>query len=82
MKLIGDIGNTEIKICLIDNKFRIIKKINFQTNEINSYKIRKKLKSFLKNKKKIENIIFSSVVPNAYKQITKFLNLNLNKKII
>ena len=33
MKLIGDIGNTEIKICLIDNKFRIIKKINFQTNE-------------------------------------------------
>ena len=82
MKLIGDIGNTEIKICLIDNKFRIIKKINFQTNKINSYKIRKKLKSFLKNKKKIENIIFSSVVPNAYKQITKFLNLNLNKKII
>ena len=82
MKLIGDIGNTEIKICLIDNKFRIIKKINFQTNEINSYKIRKKLKSFLKNKKKIENIIFSSVVPNAYKKITKFLNLNLNKKII
>ena len=40
MKLIGDIGNTEIKICLIDNNFRIIKKINFQTNEINSYKIR------------------------------------------
>ena len=82
MKLTGDIGNTEIKICLIDNNFRIIKKINFQTNEINSYKTRKKLKSFLKNKKKIENIIFSSVVPNAYKQITKFLNLNLNKKII
>ena len=23
MKIIGDIGNTEVKICLVDNKFNI-----------------------------------------------------------
>ena len=26
MKILGDIGNTDIKICLVDNKFKIIKK--------------------------------------------------------
>ena len=29
MKIIGDIGNTEVKICLIDNKYKIKKKINY-----------------------------------------------------
>ena len=26
MKIIGDIGNTEVKICLVDSKFKIKKK--------------------------------------------------------
>ena len=26
MKIIGDIGNTEVKICLVDNNFKIKKK--------------------------------------------------------
>ena len=26
MKIIGDIGNTEVKICLVDKKFKIKKK--------------------------------------------------------
>ena len=30
MIIIGDIGNTEVKICLIDNNFKIKKKNNFQ----------------------------------------------------
>ena len=34
MNIIGDIGNTEVKICLVDNNFKIIKKINIKTNEI------------------------------------------------
>ena len=28
MKIIGDIGNTDVKICLVDNKFKIKKKNN------------------------------------------------------
>ena len=31
MKLIGDIGNTEVKICLIDNNLELLKKINIKT---------------------------------------------------
>ena len=31
MNIIGDIGNTEVKICLIDKKFKIKKKINIKT---------------------------------------------------
>ena len=38
MNLIGDIGNTEIKICLINTNFKIIKKIVLKTSLIsNSY---------------------------------------------
>ena len=35
MKIIGDIGNTEVKICLVDNKFKIKKRIIIKTNQIN-----------------------------------------------
>ena len=32
MKIIGDIGNTDVKICLVDNKFKIKKKITIKTS--------------------------------------------------
>ena len=54
MKVIGDIGNTEVKICLVNDKFRILKKINLKTTEINKSNINNKLKFFLKNKKKFK----------------------------
>jgi type III pantothenate kinase len=41
MYLIGDIGNSEIKVCLINNQKKIIKKINFSNNKISSLKISK-----------------------------------------
>jgi type III pantothenate kinase len=44
MYLIGDIGNSEIKVCLINNQKKIIKKINFSNNKISSSKISKSLK--------------------------------------
>ena len=34
MKILGDIGNTETKICLVNSKNKIIKKINFKTRNI------------------------------------------------
>ena len=34
MYIIGDIGNTEIKICLISDKNKIKKKINLKTKYI------------------------------------------------
>ena len=43
MKVIGDIGNTEVKICLVDSKFKIKKKIIIKTNEINKSNLKKNL---------------------------------------
>ena len=81
MKIIGDIGNTEVKICLIDNKFKIKKKIIIKTNEINQSNLSKKLKFLLKYKNSLENVVFSSVVPKIYKKFLIFFKSNLNKKI-
>ena len=37
MYLLGDIGNTEIKICLVNSNYKILKKMILKTNSI-SYK--------------------------------------------
>jgi len=69
--IVGDIGNTSTKICILNEKFKIIRSFNFETIKI--YK-----KNFLKavlrkylNKKLNSNILFSSVVPKAYKKLKK-----------
>ena len=69
--LIGDIGNTNIKICKINKNFRIVKTFIFNTKNRNLEKnIKKKLNRILKiNMSKV--ILFSSVVPSIYKRIYK-----------
>ena len=81
MIIIGDIGNTEVKICLIDNKFKIKKKIILKTNKINQSNLNSKLKFLLKYKNNLKNIVFSSVVPKIYKKLSIFFKTNINKKI-
>ena len=82
MYIIGDIGNTEVKICLIDNNFIIKKKINIKTSEINKTKIKNNFNFYFKNKKNIKNIIFSSVVPSVFKQFAIFFKSSLQIKIV
>ena len=48
MYLIGDIGNTAIKICLFNNNLKLIKNIKIHKKNINKKFILKKL-LFLKN---------------------------------
>ena len=43
MLLLGDIGNTETKICLINSNNKIIKKITFPSKEINNFQFKKKI---------------------------------------
>ena len=74
MYLIGDIGNTEIKICLINNKNKIIKRVYFSNNNISLLKLKKNFSKFQKYFPKIEKILFCSVVPKSFKLIKKFLN--------
>ena len=44
MYLIGDIGNTDIKICLFSKDLKIIKQIRIKTSLVNTKYLEKKLK--------------------------------------
>ena len=82
MYIIGDIGNTEIKIFLISLKKKIKKKIVLKTNQITFKNLNKSIKVLLNKNLKIKKIIFSSVVPNKFLIISKFFKINLKIKCI
>jgi type III pantothenate kinase len=73
MYLIGDIGNSEIKICLINKNNKIIKKINFSNSNLSLKNLKKNFNKFKNLFPRIEKILFCSVVPNSFKLIKKFL---------
>ena len=93
MYLIGDIGNTEVKLCLFDKNGKLIKKTFLKSNLITKKILLKKL-FFLRSKSHlIKTSVFSSVAPKIYKIIKSFLintikvrsielkEINLNKII-
>ena len=73
--LIGDIGNTITKICLVEIKNLKLKKIiyfnSYNITSINS--LRKNLKRIIKNKSINKVALFSSVVPTYQLILKKFL---------
>ena len=73
--LIGDIGNTITKLCLVSIKTHKIKKmIYFESNSIISKKLLKKnLKKIIKDKDTNKVALFSSVVPRYQLILNKFL---------
>lgn len=79
--IVGDIGNTSTRICLLNRKFLIVKSKIFETKKIYQKKILKKIfKPFL-NSDSSKKILFSSVVPSALKE-TKKMFKNSQFKII
>ena len=73
MIIVGDIGNTEVKICFFYNGLK--KKYLFKTDSLNKKIIRNKF-NFLRKKIYLKNAIISSVVPKTFNQIKKiFYNL-------
>ena len=71
--LIGDIGNTLTKLCLVNETSVITKEYNFETTKIIKEKNLAKIFETILNKNIKKKILFSSVVPEAYKKINKFL---------
>ena len=72
MYILGDIGNTETKLCLVSKKKRIVKKIIFSSKNLNNLLLNS---IFKKNKfklAKVEKILFCSVVPKTYKIIKNY----------
>ena len=77
MYLIGDIGNTDIKICLFNNNLKIVRKIRLKTSLLNNNYLANNLKFINKYKSKITKVLISSVVPLAYKNIKKFIEKSI-----
>jgi len=82
MYLIGDIGNTDIKICLFNNNLKLVKKVRLKTILLNKNYLSKNLKFIKKYKSKIIKVLISSVVPVAYKNIKMFIEKSIKIKCI
>ena len=81
MIIVGDIGNTETKICLIDKSNKIIKKINLNTKSMNQSLLLKSFSKLRLNKLYIKKVLFCSVVPKSFDKIKKFFNHRYKIKI-
>jgi len=90
--VVGDIGNTLIKVSLLNNNFKIIKSYSIETKKIIIRYNKLKFLNKIFRKEINKNILFSSVVPRAFQIIKSYLtkknfravelkNLNI-KKII
>ena len=73
--LIGDIGNTITKICLIETKtFKIMRIDYFRSSNISSKNfLHKNFKKIIKKKTIHKVALFSSVVPRYQSVLKKFL---------
>ena len=71
--LIGDIGNTLTKFCLVNETLVTIKEYNIETAKIIKEKNLIKFLNPILSKKIKKKILFSSVVPKVYQKINKFL---------
>ena len=75
MYIIGDIGNSEVKISIFSDQNKQFKKIVLKTSSIDKTTLNKSFSSVI-NLRKAKKALFSSVVPKTYKVIRKFF---LNK---
>ena len=74
--LIGDIGNTSTKICIMSRKFKILRSYNFETSKMYKNNFLKKIIRKKTNKNINPVFLFSSVVPKVFMNIKKSLKMN------
>jgi len=80
MYILGDIGNSDTKVYLVNLKNKIIRNINFSSKQINDKILNKKFDYLIKDFKSIEKVLFCSVVPKSFILIKKFLSKKIKKK--
>ena len=80
MYILGDIGNSDTKIFLVNKKNRILKKINLNTKNINNQNLNKKIKFLIKDLRIIEKILFCSVVPKSFNLIKRYFSKKTKTK--
>ncbi len=72
MYILGDIGNSDTKIFLVNKNDVILKRINLPSKNINNQYLDKKIKYLINDMKKINKILFCSVVPKSFKLIKNY----------
>ena len=82
MYILGDIGNTETKLCIVSKNNKISKKIIFLSKSVNSRQLNILFKKNKIQLNKIEKILFCSVVPKTFTIIKKFLSKKVKPKCI
>jgi len=82
MILIGDIGNTDTKICLLNSNYKIVKKLVLPTKQINQFLLYKNLNFNLKKNHSINKSLFCSVVPSKFSLINNFIQKKFKIKCI
>jgi len=80
MYILGDIGNSETKVFLINSKNKVIKTISFSSKKINNKILNQKFSFLLRDFKLIKKILFCSVVPKSFSLIKKFLKKKIKIK--
>jgi type III pantothenate kinase len=80
MYILGDIGNTETKLCLVSKKDKILKKITFLSKSVNNKQLSNLFKKNNIQFHKIEKVLFCSVVPKTFNMIKKFLSKKVKLK--
>ena len=69
--LVGDIGNTSTRVCVLNNEHLIIKSFTFDTQKLFKKKYFNKSFSKILTQKLNSNILFSCVVPSLFKIIKR-----------
>jgi type III pantothenate kinase len=72
MIIVGDIGNTETKICLVSSRNKIIKRVSLNTKKINNSLLKQSLSNLKLKNKLINKCLFCSVVPKSFNKIKSF----------
>ncbi len=80
MQILGDIGNSETKVYLVNSKNKVVGNINFPSKKINNKILNQKFRYLLKDFKSIKKVLFCSVVPKSFNIIKKFLSKKIKKR--
>ena len=82
MYILGDIGNSDTKIFLVNKNDVILKRINLPTKNINKQNFDKKIKYLINDIQKISKILFCSVVPKSFKLIKNYFSKKTKTKCL
>ena len=80
MNILGDIGNSETKVFLVNNNNKILKYIVFPSKKLTNKILNAKFKSLINDFSKIKKVLFCSVVPSSFNFIKKFFLRNIKIK--